>query len=163
MSHTSTKNETSHGASTSHGAATPQEPRGARPGARAAAPRDAAADQLKLLMLLTADWLNNDRTHAREIAVLAAAMAGAQGPPVNVDVPAVTQTGATLSCTLGNWQGEPTAYAYAWHNDGVANGGIDATYTVVPEDSGHSLACVVTATNAQGSTAAPMSNAVAIA
>ena len=53
--------------------------------------------------------------------------------------------------------------AYAWHADGVANGGTTATYTVVPEDSGKSLACQVTATNAMGSTAAPMSNAVAVA
>lgn len=157
MSHTTTKNETSHGASTH-----PAQQATSRASTRAAATRDAAADQLRLLMLLTADWLNNDRTHAREIAALAAAMAGAQGPPVNVDVPAVTLTGATAACTMGNWQGEPTEYAYAWHNDGVANGATGATYAVVPEDSGHSLACVVTATNAQGATAAPMSNAVAI-
>jgi hypothetical protein len=81
---------------------------------------------------------------------------------VNVDVPFVSQTGGTLSCTMGNWTGEPTSYAYAWHNDGVANGAVDATYTVQPDDSGHNLACVVTATNAQGATAAPMSNAIAI-
>jgi len=154
MSHSSTKNErTDHDRETSHRA----------PAAKAAAPRDAAADQLRLLLLLATDWLNNDRTHAAEIAALTGAMIGAQGPPVNVDVPLVTQAGATLSCTMGNWSGEPTAYAYAWHNDGVANGGTGATYGVQPEDSGHNLACVVTATNAQGSTAAPMSNAVAIA
>ena len=158
MSHTTSKNDTSHGASTH-----PTQQAPGRAGTRAAVTRDAAADQLRLLMLLTADWLNNDRTHAREIAALSAAMAGAQGPPVNVDVPAVTQSGATLQCTMGNWSGEPTDYAYAWHNDGVANGGTAATYTVTPEDSGHSLACQVTATNALGSTAAPMSNAVAIA
>jgi hypothetical protein len=129
----------------------------------AAAPRDAAADQLRLLTLLAADWLNGDRTHAAEIATLTAALTTAQGPPANVDVPAVTQTGATLFCTMGNWTGEPTSYAYAWHSDGVANGATAATYTVQPDDSGHSLACVVTATNALGSTNAPMSNSVAIA
>jgi len=154
MSHSSTKNErTEHERDTSHRA----------PAARAAAPRDAAADQLRLLLLLATDWLNNDRTHAAEIAALTGAMIGAQGPPVNVDVPLVTQAGATLSCTMGNWTGEPTSYAYAWHNDGVANGGTGAMYSVAPEDSGHNLACVVTATNALGSTNAPMSNAVAIA
>ena len=129
---------------------------------KAAAPRDAAADQLRLLLLLAADWTNNDRTHAREIAALTASLTAAQGPPVNVDVPHATQAGSTLSCTMGNWTGEPTGYAYAWHNDGVANGGTEATYTLTPDDAGHSLACVVTATNAQGSTAAPMSNAVAV-
>ncbi len=147
----------------SHASGSTQQPTSSRAGTRATpAPRDAAADQQKLLLLLTADWLNNDRTHAREIAALAAAMAGAQGPPVNVDVPAVTHSGGTLQCTMGNWSGEPTSYAYAWHNDGVANGATDATYGVTPEDSGHSLACQVTATNALGATAAPMSNAVAI-
>jgi hypothetical protein len=145
-------------ATTTHGPA-----RQASPGTRAAAPRDAAADQTRLLLLLAADWLNGDRTHAAEIAGLVAGLVAAQGPPANVDVPFVSQTGATLFCTMGNWTGQPTAYAYAWHNDGVANGATDATYTVQPDDSGHSLACVVTATNALGSTDAPMSNSIAIA
>jgi hypothetical protein len=136
----------------------------ARANARAAAPRDAAADAQKLLLLLVADWLNNDRTHSREIAALAAAMTAAAGPPVNVDVPSASLSGATASCTMGNWTGEPTSYAYAWHRDGVAiEGATSATYAVQLDDSGHSLACVVTATNALGSTAAPMSNSVAIA
>jgi hypothetical protein len=158
MSHATTKNHEPAHASGSTAHSTQQATRGTR----AAAPRDAAADQLRLLLLLAGDWLNNDRTHAAEIAALTAAMVGAQGPPVNVDVPFVSQTGGTLSCTMGNWTGEPTSYAYAWHNDGVANGAVDATYTVQPDDSGHSLACVVTATNALGSTIAPMSNAIAI-
>jgi hypothetical protein len=128
----------------------------------AATPRDTSADQTRLLLLLAGDWVNNDRTHAREIAALVASLTASAGPPVNVDVPHVTQTGAVLNCTMGNWQGEPTAYAYAWHADGVPNDGTNATYSVTPEDAGHSLACVVTATNAMGSTVAPMSNAVAI-
>ena len=158
MSHATTKNhEPAHASgSTTHPAQ--QATRGTR-----AAPRDAAADQTRLLGLLAADWLNNDRTHSREIAALLASLTYAQGPPVNVDAPAVSLTGAMASCTMGNWQGEPTSYAYAWHLDGVANGATDATYTVTPEDSGHSLACVVTATNALGSTVAPMSNSVAVA
>ena len=114
-------------------------------------------------MLLAGDWLNGDRTHAREIAGLVAGLVAAQGPPANVDVPAVTQTGATLFCTMGNWTGSPTSYAYAWHNDGVANGATNASYTVQPDDSGHSLACVVSATNALGTTDAPMSNSIAVA
>lgn len=129
----------------------------------AAAPKDAAADQLKLLLLLATDWLNNDRTNAHEIQALVAALTHAAGAPSNVDVPYVSQTGNTLSCTMGNWHGEPTSYAYAWQNDGVPNGATDATYTVLLPDMGHSLACVVTATNALGSTTAPMSNAVTIA
>ena len=152
-----------HGTRSSHDAHGTHSGAPARANARAAAPRDAAADTQKMVLLLTADWLNNDRTHSREIAALLASLVSAQGPPVVVDVPAVSLTGATASCTMGNWTGEPTSYAYAWHNDGVDNGATDATYTVQPEDSGHSLACVVTATNALGSTVAPMSNSVAIA
>lgn len=153
MSHAATKNETGHGA---HAAAAPK-----------ATPRDAAAaaaaNQMKLLLLLAADWLNGDRTHSHEIAALWATLTAAQGPPVNVDVPYVSRTGNTLSCTMGNWTGEPTDYAYAWHSDGVATAATGATYSLTAADAGHSLACVVTATNAQGSTAAPMSNAVAVA
>ena len=53
-----TKSDRDHGTRDSH--------RGTHASARAStpAPRDAAADQLKLLLLLTADWLNGDRTHA---------------------------------------------------------------------------------------------------
>jgi hypothetical protein len=143
---------------TSHGAGT------AKAGNGKAAARDAAADQLRLLLLLAGDWLNNDRTHSPEIASLVLAMTATSAAPVNIDVPYVSQSGATLSCTMGNWTGEPTGYAYAWQSDGVAiSGAASATYTVKPADSGHSLACVVTATNAAGSTAAPMSNAVTIA
>ena len=150
--------------STSHASAHPAQQATSRGNSRAAAPRDAAADAQRLLLLLVADWLNNDRTHSREIAALAAAMTAASGPPVNVDVPYASLTGATASCTMGNWQGEPTDYAYVWHSDGVAiEGATSATYAVQPDDSGHSLACVVTATNALGSTAAPMSNSVAVA
>ena len=134
----------------------------AKPATRTATPRDTGADQTRLLLLLAGDWLNNDRTHAREIAGLVASLTASAGPPVNVDVPHVQQAGATLTCTMGNWQGEPTDYAYAWMADGVANSATGATYNVKPEDAGHSLACVVTATNAMGSTVAPMSNAVAI-
>src|SRR5215467_15932908 len=37
--------------------------------------------------------------------------------PINVDIPAVMQDGTTLSCTMGNWTGEPTAYHYQWRMD----------------------------------------------
>lgn len=115
-----------------------------------------------MVLLLTADWLNNDRTHAQEIRDLLAAIAADLDPPVNVDVPYASQSGATLHCTMGNWDGEPTSYAYAWHTDGAANGATGESYAVQAGDVGHGLACVVTATNALGSTAAPMSNTVVV-
>jgi hypothetical protein len=43
-------------------------------------------------------------------------------PPVNVDVPHVQQEGSVLTCTMGNWDGEPTHYSYQWRVDGVPVG-----------------------------------------
>jgi hypothetical protein len=86
-------------------------------------------------------------------------------PPQNQDVPYVGGTAeveGTLTCTMGNWTGEPDSYAYAWQSDGAPNSAIGDTYTVAAGDAGHSISCIVTATNAHGSTEAPPSNAVAI-
>jgi hypothetical protein len=83
-------------------------------------------------------------------------------PPINKDVPFVdgsATVGGTLTCTMGNWTGEPTSYSYAWSAAGAADA---ATYVVQAADAGTSISCVVTATNANGSTAAAPSNAVAI-
>ena len=88
--------------------------------------------------------------------------APATDPPVNVDVPHVTQAGNTLNCTMGNWQGTPTSYAYQWQRDGADVGDGAATYTVSSPDVGQTLTCVVTATNAIGSTTAPPSNGVVV-
>jgi hypothetical protein len=76
MSHTTTKDhEPAHASgTTTHGSSR------VSAGTRTAAPRDAAADQARLLGLLAADWLNGDRTHAAEIAALLAAMTSAVGP-----------------------------------------------------------------------------------
>lgn len=86
-------------------------------------------------------------------------------PPQNKDVPYLGGTaavGGTLNCTMGNWTGEPTGYAYAWQSGGVATGGDAADYVVAAADAGKDIVCIVTATNANGSTAAPPSNVVAI-
>jgi hypothetical protein len=89
--------------------------------------------------------------------------APATEPPANVDVPFASQEGAVLTVTMGNWTGEPTSYAYAWQMDGAAVGTDAATYDVQAGDVGHTATCVVTATNAAGSTAAPPSNGVLVA
>ena len=93
--------------------------------------------------------------------------APAAGAPSNVDVPNLSGNGAvgeTLTCTMGNWQGEPTGYAYDWKSDGTAIGGASGnTYVVAADDAGKSITCVVTATNAGGSTEASPSNAVQVA
>jgi hypothetical protein len=87
-------------------------------------------------------------------------------PPVCFETPAVFGegvVGATLNCTMGIFSGSPPTYAYQWHSD-AANVGIDAnTYLVNATDAGHSMTCVVSATNANGTGVAPPSNAVVIA
>lgn len=84
-------------------------------------------------------------------------------PPVNVDVPHVSQDGDTLSCTMGNWDNTPTSYAYQWQLDGTDAAGTDDMLGVLSNDIGKVATCIVTATNAAGSTAAPPSVGVEIA
>jgi hypothetical protein len=88
--------------------------------------------------------------------------AGPTAPPapVCVDVPFVqgsAAVGAELTCTMGNWGNEPVSYAYAW-----STGSTNGTYVVTEADAGASITCVVSATNAGGTTAAPPSNAIVI-
>jgi hypothetical protein len=106
-------------------------------------------------------------------ATMAAAIDGVIGvlsPPGVKDVPYVSANasppivGTVLTCTTGNWVGTPTSYAYQWTRDGAAIAGATAsTHTLVSADvGGHDLACIVTATNATGSTAAPPSNPIRV-
>jgi hypothetical protein len=88
---------------------------------------------------------------------------GGATAPTNTTVPQVTQSGTTLSCTQGEWSGEPTSYSYAWKLDDAAAGSDAATYEALPEDVGKSATCTVTATNAAGSAAAPPSTGVVVA
>jgi len=94
-------------------------------------------------------------------------VAGVLAPPGNIDVPFVSGNGVVgqvLTCTQGNWAGTPSSYAYAWKRDGTTAIGSNAnTYTLVAGDSGHRVGCVVTATNATGSTTAPLSNQITVA
>jgi len=91
-------------------------------------------------------------------------------PPQNKDVPLVYGPGAAgsavvgdmLTCTMGNWTGVPISYTYQWQKDDSPIGTNSGSYTVVAADSGASINCIVTATNEEGSTAAPPSNAVVI-
>lgn len=101
-----------------------------------------------------------------DVAVLIAAGPAPETlPPFVIDMPYVDGTGtvgATLTCTMGNWTGEPTEYAYQWTSDEANVGSDAASYVIAAGDAGHSMACVVTATNDNGSTAAPPSNAVMV-
>jgi hypothetical protein len=76
-------------------------------------------------------------------------------PPEISGTPAV---GSTLTCESGTWIGvPPPTYSYLWVRDqgmpgeeaiGGANSG---AYVARAEDRGHSLSCVVTAANSEGS------------
>jgi hypothetical protein len=90
---------------------------------------------------------------------------GVAHAPATIDTPYVSGAaahGSTLSCTTGNWTGSPTGYAYQWKSNGVNVGTSAATYATVVGDVGHVVGCVVTATNATGSTAAPLSNTITV-
>jgi hypothetical protein len=83
-------------------------------------------------------------------------------PPVLVDIPVVTQNGSILNSTVGNWNFEPTSYAFQWKRGATNVGTSAAAYTIVAADVGATLTCVVTATNEHGSTPAPASNGVVV-
>ena len=123
-------------------------------------PRDEAAPDVPQPTQARADY-QKEQVHTGDPGPVAA--------PRNVDVPYLSgdgTVGATLTATMGNWTGmdaEPHSYAYAWAADGVPNAAAGNSYTVPAVDAGKSITCVVTATNDAGSTAAPPSNAVAIA
>ena len=105
--------------------------------------------------------LRVQRQRARDWAGEVTAPPEATAPPAVIDVPHVTQSGDTLTCTMGNWEGEPTAYAYQWqHEDGTGIGDDTDVYTIAADDIGHTISCVVTATNDNGTTEAPPSNGV---
>jgi hypothetical protein len=90
---------------------------------------------------------------------------GGEAPivPANTVAPVISQSGAVLTCTMGIWDGEPTSYAYAWEVNAVTVGTDSPTYDVQAGDIGQTATCVVTATNAAGSTAAPPSNSLVVA
>jgi hypothetical protein len=84
--------------------------------------------------------------------------------PANKNVPYVSGAGfvtETLSCTVGEWDGEPYDYDWVWRRDGdPIPGAARSTYYVVAADVDHVIDCVVTAANLVGETAAPPSNGV---
>lgn len=93
---------------------------------------------------------------------------GVASKPGLIDIPHASANasppivGTVCSCTQGNWDGVPTSKTYQWTRNGTNIGSAtSATYTLVSADTGgKQICCVVTATNAQGSTAAPPSNAI---
>lgn len=113
------------------------------------------------------NWVQTGSDSLVEHIMLAFVPGGPLEPPVNVDIPHLQGVGAvgeTLTCTMGNWENNPTAYSYDFRRDGVSIvSGPSDSYVVVADDAGTSIDCIVTATNSAGSTAAPPSAAIAIA
>ncbi|HET7045833.1 MAG TPA: hypothetical protein VFI37_13370 [Gaiellaceae bacterium] len=95
----------------------------------------------------------------------AAAPARTQDKPKLGGEPVVTGTaavGRTLQATTGNWDNNPTKYAYSWERcdngkpsscDAI-KGATHSTYKLVDDDLGKDIRVVVTASNADGSTSA---------
>ena len=76
-------------------------------------------------------------------------------PPVNTSPPQVAGPpipGARLTCVPGSWTGADS-FASEWVRDGAARAA-GATYRPAAGDVGHTLSCVVTASNADGTTQA---------
>ena len=97
------------------------------------------------------------------VGLLGQAQTGEDVAPINIDVPHCYQEGASLTCTMGNWTGQPDVYAYQWKLDGTTDiGDGSQSYTPTPDDAGHTVTCVVSATNAIGTTEAPPSNGVGV-
>jgi hypothetical protein len=84
-------------------------------------------------------------------------------PPSVIDAPFISQAGTVLSCTLGNWNGAPTARTYQWQVAGINVGTNQATYTRVAGDIGKLAVCIMTATNAQGTSGPSSSNTITVA
>lgn len=83
-------------------------------------------------------------------------------PPVKVsgrkpsprEAPSISGTarvGETLTCQPGAWEATPPPeFAYKWLRDGTEEVGAEDFYTVAGADRGHTLSCVVTASNSEG-------------
>ena len=81
--------------------------------------------------------------------------------PVNTVTPLITgglYVGDVLTTTDGTWTGSPSSYAYQWQRNATNIGTNTNTYTLVSADAGTNITCIVTATNASGSTPATSGN-----
>jgi hypothetical protein len=101
--------------------------------------------------------------HAQELIDAGVAVQGGPAdPPVNLHEPYASQDNGVVNCTMGEWTGEPSSYAYQWKSDGADVGDGTVPYAITAADIGKTMTCVVTATNDTGSTAAPPSNEVVV-
>ena len=113
-------------------------------------------------VLVAADYANTIRCVVRATNSVApsgvtansnstASVAG--NAPVNTVAPVVSGTaavGQTLTTTNGTWTGVPTpTFTYQWQRTTTnISGATSSTYVIVTADTGNTIRCVVTATNA---------------
>jgi hypothetical protein len=108
-------------------------------------------------------------------ATSAATATIAAGPPVSLELPAITgtaQDGETLSASTGSWAGtEPFSYTYQWQSCNSSggscsniSGATSTTYALTSSSVGSTLRIVVTAKDSVGSSGATSSpSAVVVA
>jgi hypothetical protein len=99
------------------------------------------------------------------IAVKGSKISGTPPPPIAPvsSVPPVisggTSVGSLLTSTLGSWLNFPISYAFQWKRNTIdIPSATTSTYTLVQADAAQDIFCVVTATNAGGSTPATSNN-----
>lgn len=97
-----------------------------------------------------------------EMAALIDADVPPTDPPTVIDAPFISQAAAVLSCTLGNWNGVPSARNYQWKIDATNVGLNQATYTRIAGDVGKTATCTMTATNGVGTSQPVVSNAIVV-
>lgn len=88
-------------------------------------------------------------------------------PPSNTGSPKITGSplpGDTLTCSPGQWSGNPTSFEYRWYRDRSSiAGATHDRYTVQILDEAQTLACRVTAVNGAGASAPAASPGVLVA
>jgi RHS repeat-associated protein len=110
--------------------------------------------------------IESDATGGRLLSVTRPSAASALGndlAPSNSEAPQLSTAspieGQTVSISIGRWSNEPLSYSYQWERCNAAGadcaimpGATNQAYTVRYGDEEHTIAALVTATNAGGST-----------
>jgi len=100
------------------------------------------------------------------VTATSAATSAVSTVPINTSAPQVSgtaQTGQTVTVTTGTWSNSPTSYTYQWqHTTTNISGATSSSYVVEAAYVGETLRCVVTATNAIGSTSANSSTTATV-
>ena len=95
----------------------------------------------------------------------AAVSATAQKPVPNLkglpEVVGTPRVGERIVCSSGSWIGTVSQFKYVWLRDAIPIA-FGNTYNITFADEGHSLWCVVTAMNNEGSTEAESINSLEI-